>query len=178
MQHKRQLDVPSWRLINAPALAAGGVLVPALVFLGGWWGGTQYQKQQDSSAANSSSSLGSRNGVMGGPTMCTSSGPCSSANGVMTNGKPPVIGKITAVSPSSITIQPSGGGGTQTFSITSSTQEMKSPGQDQGPSAYNASDFSIGQTVGVVPGNNDSTQAQMVLPNFQATNQIITGPGN
>lgn len=147
-----------------------GVLLLAVIF----YSGQQWQKHQASknnlSQADASLNGGGLNSAGGGPTSCTGSA-CGGPQSQSGFGVPPVIGKVTAVSSTSITVQPTDGSAVKTFSITSATQEMQS---STSPTAYNASDVHVGDTVGVVASNSDSSQAQIILPNYQtvkSTNQ-------
>lgn len=115
-------------------------------------------------------SFGTNGGPGAGAVMCNSGGQCSGPTQVQ-NGHPPTVGTVTARSAASITIQPTGSGSTQTFSITSSTQETTGP--NQGTHPYNQSDVQIGETVGVATLSNNS-QADMIILNFKdqpVTNQ-------
>jgi hypothetical protein len=85
------------------------------------------------------------------------------------SGHPPVAGAVTAASATSITIQPTTGDA-QTFSVSSSTQEV--PGPNTSPKAYNASDVQIGGTVGIVAASSDSSQAEAILLDYQGATMI------
>jgi len=116
-------------------------------------------------------SLSTGGGPGGGNAIvtCTAGSQCTGPSQSQ-NGHPPTAGTVTARSATSITIQPSGGGNSQTYTITSSTQETDG-GPNQGFHGYNPSDITIGETVGVVTSSNNS-QADMIILNFK--NQPIT----
>lgn len=92
-----------------------------------------------------------------GNQSCSAQNPCTGSTN--TNQQPPVVGKITAFSATSITVQPSAGSA-QTLSITSNTQESSGPGK---ATAYNSKDLHNGESVEVVagPGN----QAMFIVLN-------------
>jgi|GEM_PF-4351974 len=127
-----------------------------------------YLKHGGTNSSGSSAS-GSSSGLLaggpacggGGGNQCMGSGP----SGGQMSGPPPISGTVTAVSATSITIQSQDG--TQTFSITSSTQEGVGPGQPN--KSYSPNDIHIGQVVGLVTAPNNPTQVQILMAMQQVT---------
>lgn len=74
-------------------------------------------------------------------------------------------GTITALTATSITIQPSSGGADETFATTSSTlvSSPPSPGHAPTESAYRPTDFQVGDTVQIVTSSANSNQAKSIL---------------
>lgn len=75
------------------------------------------------------------------------------------SGQRPTIGQVAAISATSITVTPTGGGAAVTLAITSSTQ-ISNNGQ-----SASASDIQTGQTVLVSKNTSDATQAARILIN-------------
>lgn len=92
----------------------------------------------------------------GGPQCKNScSGPENQSQG---SGQPPVMGAITAVSSTSISVRPSDGGAVKTFHATGDTNVMSSGSSK----AYNANDFHVGDKITVAPKLGDSTTADFI----------------
>jgi hypothetical protein len=117
-------------------------LVAVVVLMGlSFYGGIAYQKSKHptSTAANGQSGSGFA-GRFGG-------------------GKRPDIGQVTAISPTSITVQNSRTGTSSTLAITSSTQ-ITDNGQ-----TISVSDIQTGSTVLAVASTSDSSQAASIMVN-------------
>lgn len=130
-----------------PLLA--GIVV--IVLMGtSFYGGIAYQKSHQSKVTTSTASSGfsGRGGGLDGRGRF--------------GGQRPTIGQVTAVSPSSITVQNSSSGSSTTLGITSNTQ-ISDNGQ-----TVTASDITVGETVLVAASSTDKTQASRILvnPNF------------
>lgn len=98
----------------------------------------------------------------GTPSGCTSG--CSVQTlGGGSGGQTLVVhtGTVTAVNDSSITIQPSGSGSTETFSITSSTQIFNGNSN----TALSPSDIRTGETVNVNTASSSGNQAVVIVVN-------------
>jgi hypothetical protein len=163
------------------------VAIVSIVILGGcFYGVLAYIKSQNNTPTPSgnqgmSSMPGSSSGGMGsdcsgggpctglnsgGPSGCTNSGPCTQTSG----GQQVVAGKITAVSATSISVQPADGGSAKTFAVTSATKQSK--GANTGEVAYSASDMHVGDAVGV---SASGSTAQLIMLNFQTQYQAGSG---
>jgi hypothetical protein len=120
-----------------------GLIIVALVVAGlSFYGGVAYQKGKHPSSA-ASAGAGLNGGRFGGRT----------------GGQRPDIGQVTAVSPTSITVQNSRTGTSSTLSITSSTQ-ITDNGQ-----TVTVSDIQTGSTVLAVASTSDSSQAARIMVN-------------
>lgn len=109
-----------------------------------------------------------------GPAPVSCAGSACNQNQQSGQGLPPVVGTVTAVSKTSITVKPTDGGGTRTFTITGDTKEVSSPDANTGPSSSGPSayayDVKVGDSVAVEPSSTDGTLAKTILPNKQTTN--------
>jgi hypothetical protein len=121
------------------------VIIVMLVVAGlSFFGGVQYQKGHKITTISSSGQPGSTGGFGSG--------------GRRFNGQRPTLGQVTAVSPSSITVQNQSGTST-TLAITSATT-INDNGQ-----TVTTTDISVGETVAVIASSSDSTQASRILVN-------------
>ena len=125
------------------------VLVLLVIFAGaGFYGGVSYEKSNDTKSPSASNAAYSSYSGSGG-----------GYGGRFSGGQRPTVGSVTAISPSSISIQDSRTGSTVTLSITSSTTITDS-GQ-----TVTTSDIQAGDTVVVVASSSNSTQASRILVN-------------
>lgn len=155
--------------MNNRILAICAVAIVAIVGAV-WFGVASYSNYNNNQAATSNTSaqpstLGSTprdSANTSGGMACSQTSPCSGQQG----GHPPVIGKITAVSSTSITIQPSDGSSARTFTISSGVQVLN--GANEAAVAYDANNFKVGETVGIAATGTDSSQADVILPNYQS----------
>lgn len=140
-------------------LIAGAVAV--LVLMGGiFWLLMSHAQQADNPYADTKSggqsipqgSIGDSAGASGSPS-----------NQQMQGGHPPVTGTVTNVSSTSITIKTSDGS-KHTYTITSNTEMLAGP--NQGGTVYDASQIQIGEQVGIAVNADDTTEAQVVLLNY------------
>jgi len=115
----------------------------------------------------STQNFGSNGGTSDGPTMCVN-GSCQ-GNQQHVSGAEPIVGTVTAISATSITIQPTTGSA-RTFAISSSTMEAR---PNANPGNFSANDVHIGDTVGVVVDSTDATQAHIILPNYSTQAQHL-----
>lgn len=143
----------------------------AIVIVAGavWFGIASYSNHNNQAATSNTSAQPSTLGSTprdsantSGGMACSQTSPCSGQQG----GHPPVIGKITAVSSTSITIQPSDGSSARTFTIGSDVQVLN--GANEAAVAYDANNFKVGETVGIAATGTDSNQADVILPNYQS----------
>jgi hypothetical protein len=122
------------------------ILVLLVIFTGaGFYGGVSYEKNH--APKSSSASTAAYNSYSGG-------------YGGRFGGQRPTFGSVTAISPSSISVQDSRtGGSTVTLSITSSTA-ITDNGQ-----TVTTSDIQTGDIVAVIASSSTSTQASRILVN-------------
>lgn len=125
------------------AMLIAAVLLAGLSF----YGGIQYQKGHQSATSTTAASSGSQSTTGG------------QAGGRFRGGQRPTFGSVTAISPTSITVDSESGTST-TFSITSSTTIT-----DSGQTTTTTSDISTGDTVAVIASTSNSTQAARILVN-------------
>ena len=156
----------------SPLLLVAGV---GLLVILAFFGGIEYLKHNGSSNNNSSNTTVGQSAGPTGPYAQPQMGGGGSGGGGGFQGEidvggqmvqinsPPTLGSVTAVTSSSITVQPSSGGSVQTFSITSGT-EFSEHGTTK---SY--SDIQTGDTVAVIASSSNASQAQYVLinPSFQ-----------
>jgi hypothetical protein len=172
MQHPSHKQHPMQRMFKLPVVIAGLVLVLLIGLMAGWLGGVAHQKSID----NKLTSTGTQQPGSGGngSVMCASGQSCAGSRGIMcssgsggvcTSNAGPIIGTVTAVTSSSITVQPSGGSA-KTFAITSQTGFGGSNGGSL--ATYVSGDVQVGQTVGVVASSSSSSDAQVIILNPQA----------
>lgn len=103
-------------------------------------------------------SSGPASQTYGSSPNCQADNSCPS-NQSNRSGTPPVEGKITALSSSSISVQPSDGSAVKKFTITSaSTIE-----QSGGSKPYKASDLHAGEKVAIVATPSDATKVESVV---------------
>ncbi len=122
------------------------MIVVVLVIAGlSFFGGVQYQKGHQKTTASSNSGQSGYTGGFG-------------SGGGRFGGQRPTRGQVTAVSPTSITVQNQSGTST-TLAITSSTT-ITDNGQ-----TVTTTDISVGETVAVIANSSDSTQASRILVN-------------
>jgi len=196
MQRNRPVPPGRTKSMKLPVIVGILVAAIALVFIGGWFGGAHYQKGKDvklslsnnrtmasSSSGDSSICVGSGpcSGTTNGPMTAQSSGGGGGPGGcaqVMTSngtaqklcGGAPMSGTVTAITPTSMTVQPSSGGSVQVITITSSTTI-----QDNG-ATVTYTDIKVGDTVVVIPGSTDSTQAVGIMVNPKMIESSNGGP--
>jgi hypothetical protein len=145
------------------------IVIAVMLLAAAFFGGMEYQKLRseattDTPASSNGGTFSSGNeGLSGGPSTCQGSN-CSGPQSRTGFSSPPVIGKVTAISSTSITIQPSSGDA-KAFSITGSTKELAGPGTD--PKPYQAGDVKAGDSVGVAATSSNSQQADLILLNMQ-----------
>lgn len=94
---------------------------------------------------------------------CNGSSCSSTADGVSADAAP-IIGEVTAISDSSITVDVAGR--KYTFSITGDTKEFNGGGS-MTPTPFDKAHSPIGEMVGVVPTIEGSTEAKLILSDFQ-----------
>ena len=168
-QKKRVVAKKNNTLLYVGLGVGGGILLLGIGFIIAFLmfnhGGTQGNGGLNGDSGGPSLNGGGPNmqrmGGSGGPVSC--SGPCSTQSQGAA-----VSGKVTAVSDTSITIQPPSGS-TKTFSIKSSTQMVTGAGS--GPTAYKSSSIHVGDEVGIMTTSSDSTEAETVLLNYDGNTQ-------
>ncbi|HUD06692.1 MAG TPA: hypothetical protein VMR34_02295 [Candidatus Saccharimonadales bacterium] len=138
-------------------IALGGVIIAGL----GFWGGIAYQKGHQSTSSSASSNTASTGGGSGGGGF-----------GGRFGGGSRVIGPVTAVSPTSITVSNQQTGSSSTLTITSSTVVT-----DNGQTVA-ASSIQVGNTVFISEDSTDTSQASRILvnPSFGGFNQQNSTP--
>jgi len=127
------------------------VIVLLIIFTAvGFWGGIKYEKGHVKSnlAANSTSS-----------NVTSGNRGYSSGGYGRYSGQRPIFGSVTAISPTSISVQDSQTTATVTMAITSSTI-ITNNGQSATTSA-----IQTGDTVAVIASSSDSSQASRILVN-------------
>ncbi|HUC88322.1 MAG TPA: hypothetical protein VMR95_04200 [Candidatus Binatia bacterium] len=123
------------------------ILVLLVIFTGaGFYGGVTYEKNHVTKSPPASNAAYNSSSGSGG-------------YGSRFGGQRPTVGSVTAISPSSISVQDSRTGSTVTLSITSSTAITDS-GQ-----TVTTSDIQTGDTVVVVASSSSSNQASRILVN-------------
>lgn len=196
IQRNRPAPPERSKFMKLPVVAGILAVVIILVFVGGWFSGVHYQKGKDvnlsfagkqtttsSSSVNSSICVGnepcggSTNGPMitqstgggGGPSACQQT---VEANGTVQKlcGGSPITGTVTAITPTSVSVQPSSGGSIGVIAITSSTTI-----QDNG-ATVTYGDIKIGDTVGIIPSSTNATQAIEIMVNPKITESGSGGP--
>jgi len=128
-----------------PLLAIGALVVIAI---GSFYGGIDYQKHHQSGSSPTTAALGS-GGFRGGGLS-----------------RDRVIGSVTTISPTSITVQNARTGSSSTLTITSSTTIT-----DSG-SAATVSDIQTGDTVFITENSSNTSDAASI-----AVNPSFGGPG-
>lgn len=85
------------------------------------------------------------------------------------------VGTVTSFSATSITIQPSGGGNPETFTITSSTLMQSKDGSESGAQAttYNVNELHDGEVVTVLTSSGSSKAVGVLL--FAQSSSTPTG---
>lgn len=145
----------------------GLILAVALVMVVGVGAFILIQRSSQSGNADNSSSL-SEDGRITSPGYNDgaphSGGPNSQAGQKQGIGSRMVVGTVTAVDTSSITVETSDGT-SRTFTVTSSTELL--PGSQQAAKAYDPDDIEIGSTVAIGPNDADSNQADSIALNYQ-----------
>ena len=109
-----------------------------------FYGGMAYQKNKKSSSSTSSSSSGSGSGFGGGRGF---------------NRADIVLGQVTAISPTSISVNNTRTGSTSTLAVTSSTTVTNNGQSDT------VSDIQVGDTVLVRENTSNTSQAASILVN-------------
>jgi hypothetical protein len=79
--------------------------------------------------------------------------------------EPTIVGTVTSVSATSITIQPTDGSSAKTYGIIYSTREQKSGSTQKQP--FNSNDVQVGDTVGIAESSMASGQADVIFPDYQ-----------
>jgi hypothetical protein len=118
------------------------------VGVGAFFGGISYQKGRQSNPVGVEDVAQSGRASPGQP---------GDVNGPMSGGGPGVMGEVTAVSSSSISVKDTKTGSSSTYSITSSTKVLNN-GQ-----AATISDIKVGDSVIVVPNTSQSGVADQIM---------------
>lgn len=120
------------------------VVVLLIIFTGvGFWGGTSYEKSHSKSP--SSVNTAAYSGYSGGRSF--------------SSGQRPIFGSVTAISPTSISIQDSQTDSIETLTITSNTSITDNS------QTVSASDIQTGDTVAIITNSSDTSQASRILVN-------------
>ena len=141
-----EIEVPKKIKVSRTFVTIAGVIVVAII---SFYGGTRYQKSHQPAVAANSAANAFGNGANGG----------FGGGGRFGGARRGVIGSVTAISSSSITIQGTSDNASHTYSIGSSTT-ITNNGQPA-----SATDIQTGNTVLVLANPSDTSQAARILIN-------------